>query len=99
MGCLNRVLRGWANYFCLGPVSRAYRAVDYHARRWLRQWLRAKYQRQTSGRAYYTDDDLHAGLGLVRLSSQTRSFPWAKGVGPSPRVPARRDGNGTRRGQ
>ena len=83
---LNPVLRGWANYFCLGPVSRAYRAVDYHARRWLRQWLRAKYQRQTAGRAYYTDDWLHAELGLVRLSSQTRNFPWAKGVRPSPRA-------------
>ena len=29
---LNRKLLGWSNYFCLGPVSRAYRAVDSHAR-------------------------------------------------------------------
>jgi hypothetical protein len=28
---LNRVLTGWANYFCLGPVSKAYQAVDHHA--------------------------------------------------------------------
>ena len=27
---LNRVLTGWANYFCLGPVSKAYRAIDAH---------------------------------------------------------------------
>src|SRR5262250_2545337 len=27
---LNRVLTGWANYFCLGPVSKAYRAIDSH---------------------------------------------------------------------
>ena len=39
---LNRVLIGWANYFCLGPVSKAYRAVDQHARKRLRQWLCAK---------------------------------------------------------
>ena len=35
---------GWANYFCLGPVSRAYRAVERHARRRLRQWLCAKHK-------------------------------------------------------
>ena len=29
---LNRLLLGWSNYFCLGPVSRAYRAVDRHVR-------------------------------------------------------------------
>src|SRR5450432_14762 len=29
---LNRMLIGWANYFCLGPVSKAYSAVDLHAR-------------------------------------------------------------------
>ncbi len=29
---LNRVLRGWAGYFCLGPVSDAYRAINAHTR-------------------------------------------------------------------
>src|SRR5882762_8874485 len=33
---LNRMMIGWANYFCLGPVSKAYSAVDLHARRRLR---------------------------------------------------------------
>ncbi len=28
---LNRKLRGWSHYFCLGPVSRAYRALDRHS--------------------------------------------------------------------
>ena len=36
---LNRKLRGWANHFCLGPVSKAYRAVDRHTRQRLRHWL------------------------------------------------------------
>ena|SRR6267143_7237788 len=35
---LNRMMIGWANYFCLGPVSTAYRAVERHARQRLRQW-------------------------------------------------------------
>src|ERR1700739_1392988 len=29
---LNRTMIGWANYFCLGPVSTAYHAVDQPAR-------------------------------------------------------------------
>ena len=41
---LNRMMVGWANYFCLGPVSRAYRAVERHARKRLRQWLCAKHK-------------------------------------------------------
>jgi Group II intron, maturase-specific domain len=36
---LNPMMVGWANYFCLGSVSKAYRAVERHARKRLRQWL------------------------------------------------------------
>src|ERR1700681_3477430 len=46
---LNRTIIGWANYFCLGPVSKAYRAVDSHACRRLRQWLCAKHKVLGSG--------------------------------------------------
>jgi hypothetical protein len=41
---LNRTMIGWANYFCLGPVSKAYRAVEKHASKRLRQWLCAKHK-------------------------------------------------------
>ncbi len=40
---LNRLLVGWANYFCLGPVSKAYQRVDHHVGYRLRQWLCAKH--------------------------------------------------------
>jgi hypothetical protein len=74
---LNRMLIGWSNYFCLGPVSRAYKAVESHARHRLRQWLRAKHRGRGSGGPRLTIAHLHEGLGLVRLVDRTRDFPWA----------------------
>ena len=74
---LNRVITGWANYFCLGPVSKAYRAVDRHACQRLRQWLCAKHKVLGSGLRKFPENALHNALGLVCLTVRTRSFPWA----------------------
>ena len=74
---LNRLTIGWANYFCLGPVSKAYRSVERHTRRRLRQWLRAKYKVPGRGTNRYPDDTLHEKFGLVRLTERTASLPWA----------------------
>src|ERR1035441_10196037 len=57
VGQLNRKLNGWANYFCLGPVSKAYRAVEQHACERLRQWLRAKHK--VRGRGFGRFPDAH----------------------------------------
>jgi len=77
VGTLNRMMIGWANYFCLGPVSKAYRVVEEHARKRLRQWLRAKHNVHGRATGCFLDADLHDVLGLVRLTTRTRSFPWA----------------------
>jgi len=74
---LNRLIIGWANYFCLGPVSKAYRAVERHTRRRLRQWLCAKHKVPGVGTKRYPDDTLHEEFGLVRLAERTASLPWA----------------------
>jgi RNA-directed DNA polymerase len=75
---LNRVLVGWANYFCLGPVSKAYRAVDHHARWRLRRWLRVKHKVPGKGFARLPDQMLYEQYGLVALGPRTRDLPWAK---------------------
>jgi hypothetical protein len=74
---LNRQIIGWSNYFCLGSVSKAYRAVERHTRRRLRQWLCAKHKVRGVGTKRYPDDTLHEELGLVRLAARTASLPWA----------------------
>jgi hypothetical protein len=75
---LNRMMVGWANYFQLGPVSKAYRSVDLHAARRLRQWLRHKHKVQGRGVARFPYKYLYEKLGLVYLGGRTRHFPWAK---------------------
>jgi group II intron reverse transcriptase/maturase len=75
---INRKLRGWSNYFCLGPVSKAYHAVDRHTAGRLRRWLRKKHKVRGRGTARYPDEYLYEQLKLIRLQERTRSFAWAK---------------------
>ena len=75
---LNRMLIGWANYFCLGAVSKAYSAVDMHARRRLRCWLCDKHNEPRPGYKRFPEASLHSVYGLVQLPHRTASFPGAK---------------------
>jgi RNA-directed DNA polymerase len=75
---LNLRLGGWANYFQLGQVSPAYRAVDQHVRYRLRKWLCWKHKVAGSGKTRFPDEYLYQTLGLIRLPLRTRFLPWAK---------------------
>jgi RNA-directed DNA polymerase len=71
---LNRTMIGWANYFCLGPVSKAYRAVERHARKRLRQWLCAKHKEAWPATKRFPEASLHDVLGLVCLTKSAVSY-------------------------
>jgi hypothetical protein len=76
---LNALVEGWGNYFSLGPVSKAYRAVDAHVRYRLRQWLCSKHQQQGAGTSAYPEEYLYETLGLVRLEKTvlpTNEWDW-----------------------
>ena len=75
---LNRKLAGWANYFCLGPVSPAYKAIDIHVKQRLRRWLCKKHKVQGKGFRRFPDQYLYAQLGLINLPKRTHDLPWAK---------------------
>lgn len=78
VGRLNRMLIGWANYFCQGPVNSAYRRVTNHARQRLRRWLRRKHKLRGWGYSQFPDEYLHDELGLAQLRLRERNVPWAK---------------------
>jgi len=78
VGRLNRKLTGWANYFCLGPVSPAYQQLDTHVQARLRRWLCKKHKVASMGYSRFPDQFLYEKLGLVRLAPRTHNLPWAK---------------------
>ena len=63
VGRFNSRLRGWANYFCLGAVSKAYRAVERHAAGRLRKWLCRKHKVPGQGTARFPDEYLFQAAG------------------------------------
>src|SRR5262249_1441736 len=69
-------LIGWANYFCLGAVSKAYSAVDMHAHRRLRRWLCDKHHEPRPGYKRFPEASLNSVYGLVQLPHRTANLPW-----------------------
>jgi len=78
VGELNRVLRSWAGYFCLGPVSDTYRTINAHARYRFRKWWGAKHKNAQFGPCWYWSPWLERTHGLLQLRWDPSRLPHAK---------------------
>jgi RNA-directed DNA polymerase len=64
---LNRVLRGWANYFAYGTRLLAYRAVDNYVYERVRHFLRRRHKVPSRGTKRYPRARVFGELGVFQL--------------------------------
>jgi RNA-directed DNA polymerase len=69
---LNRLLRGWANYFSHGSTFVAYRSVDSHVYERMRNFLRRRHKVSTRGTRVFGWDRVFGSLGVISLGARRR---------------------------
>ena len=77
---LNRVLRGWANYFAYGTRLMAYRAVDHYVWDSVRHFLRRRHQVPSRGTRRFSEDVIFGELGVFQFRRFHRESPAHAGV-------------------
>lgn len=64
---VNRILRGWANYFSYGTRLMAYRAIDNYVHQAVRDFLRRRHKVRTRGTKRFSDRVVFEEFGVLRL--------------------------------
>lgn len=67
VGEMNRVLRGWGNYFHYGHSQSAMGRINHFAAERLRKWLMRRRQQSGPGYRHYPTRAIYHELGLYRL--------------------------------
>jgi RNA-directed DNA polymerase len=74
---LNRILRGWSNYFGYGTRLMAYRAVDHYVYERVRHFLRQRHKVSSRGSTRFPDAVVFGHLRVLRLRGRSS---WAPSV-------------------
>jgi RNA-directed DNA polymerase len=69
---LNRILRGWSNYFSHGTRLAAYTAIDRHVRDRVRHFLVRRHKVPGRGTRQFSGSVVYRELGVVRLAVRQR---------------------------
>ena len=72
---LNRILRGWSNYFSHGTRLAAYTVVDRHVHDRVRHFLARRHKVPGRGTRQFSRAIVHGKLGVVRLAVRQRRGP------------------------
>jgi RNA-directed DNA polymerase len=64
---LNRMLRGWSNYFSYGTRTQAYRAVDHYVYESVRHFLRRRHKVSSRGTTRFSHEAVYGELGELEL--------------------------------
>ncbi len=65
---MNRVLRGWVNYFDYGTLWKTYSKLEQFIITRMRSWLVRKYKVETRGIHRYSASYLYESKGLINLA-------------------------------
>lgn len=66
---LNRVLRGWANYFCYGSLTKARHAIDRYVEERVRAFLRRRHKVAGRGYRQFPKADIFGKLGVLSMEN------------------------------